>query len=169
MRASEIIGAELDREISRHLEELKLLLHPAANVPRKVTVAYVELIQLLMELFGKHRAKRVLRMNKQRVVEFAEKAKGVVSSQEIAACLGLSAQTLSRWKTMLRFMCGVSPLGSCLKRRSNQATPSELKIIQQWLTRRSLRIGEFIPFGRRRLRKGLLSCLLGRGGTIIRC
>jgi hypothetical protein len=131
-RFENMIGSDLNKTIQQNLDDIQLLYHSKASLPRKLATAQIRFIILISSIFNKEVIQKTLLKHKTELINFLERFE--LPYKQIGKLLNLSSKTLYHWRTQVKFQCDYSPLLLCVKRNPNQATSSEVNNIQKWLS-----------------------------------
>jgi putative transposase len=131
-RFENMIGSDLNKTIQQNLDDIQLLYHSKASLPRKLATSQIRFIILISSIFNKEVIQKTLLKHKTELINFLERFE--LPYKQIGKLLNLSSKTLYHWRTQVKFQCDYSPLLLCVKRNPNQATSSEVNNIQKWLS-----------------------------------
>jgi putative transposase len=135
MNTTNIIGFESEKNLQKDLSDIDILFHPKMAIPRKIVVTCGKFVQVVVKSLGKQNVQRAFRVHKENCINFLDEFSDVISFQDFAEILKLSTKTLYNWKHQVKFKCDHSALLYCVKRHPNQASVSEVSVVNEWLTK----------------------------------
>lgn len=139
LKPEKIIGASISKDIEKNLSNIEAAYHPVNSVPLAVFNAYCRFTVRIANLFNDTGLRKVLRKNKEVIINTIEELREYISYKKASELLGITQKTLYHWRTRVKFKCDHSALLLCVKRHPNQATVSEIGVIKTFLTNPDLK------------------------------
>jgi len=125
------VGCELNGIAAR---ELSLLQDFSKSIYRKrLFTASVRIVNTLKSLVDVPSIEKVLRDQKEKIVELADRVKPIFSKQRFAQLIGISAKTLRNWTTEIHAKCNASFLYKCHLKHPLKTARSEVMKVKQML------------------------------------
>lgn len=120
-------GSELNEAAVKHGDAIKTV----TEFPQML-YAYASIVETLISMVSLATDfKKLVKENKEKVVDIISKTKEVLPLKNITECFKISKGTFYNWVSLVKSECKNSPVGKCLKTFPQQITSSEINRIKK--------------------------------------
>lgn len=129
------IGGELAKGIQDNLEDTKVFLDPRLHFSRKAFMKFARLYITLVHLLGKDNIRKIIKANRNVFVDLIENLSSdfPIAKKDLLRFLMISKKQYAFWLHDRKFICALSPIGQCFKRRPMQISNTEIAILKKYM------------------------------------
>ncbi len=152
-------GSEFASGIQHALDDTQLFLDERLALGRKVFSVLGRLYITLITLIGKDNFKKLVKANRQLLVNVIESFENSfpVHKNTLLRLLLISKKQYSCWLSDRKFACNKSLINQCFKRRPNQISPSEIAILKKYMNNPKYKIWCIRSVWGKAVRDGVIS------------
>ncbi|WP_299770563.1 DDE-type integrase/transposase/recombinase [uncultured Dokdonia sp.] len=153
------IGSEFASSIENSLDDTKVFLDKRLEFGRKAFVEFGRIYLMILNLIGKENLLALIKGNRKSFVDSLENLSEdfPISKATILRFIGISNHRYRSWLNERKSFCTHSLIGQCFKRRPNQISPKEIRVLKQYMNNPNYKIWCIRSVWGKAIREGAIS------------